>query len=75
MGLGTGEIILIIFVVVLLFGASRLPKLGEEIGRAMGSLKRALGGAKEIEASVRETVDEAAANPKRDESAKPADKA
>jgi sec-independent protein translocase protein TatA len=75
MGLGTGEIILIIFAVVLLFGASRLPKLGEELGRALGSLKRTLGGAKEIEASVRGTDDDGAAHPKSQESAKPTEKA
>ena len=74
MGLGTGEIILITFLVVLLFGASRLPKLGSELGRAIGSLRRALGGAKEIEASVKEAGD-AAADPKREESAIPTDKA
>ena len=75
MGLGTGEIILITFLVVLLFGASRLPKLGSELGRAIGSLRRALGGAKEIEASVRGAGDAAAADPKHEESATPTDKA
>jgi sec-independent protein translocase protein TatA len=71
MGLGTGEIILIICVVVLVFGASRLPKLGHELGRALGSLKRAMGGAKEIEASVRDIDDGGAAHPKGQSSAKP----
>ncbi len=75
MGLGTGEIILIICVVVLLFGANRLPKLGHELGRALGSLKRALGGAKEIEASVRGTDDEGAARPNDQSSARPSEKA
>jgi sec-independent protein translocase protein TatA len=73
MGLGTGEIILIVFVVVLVFGASRLPRLGSDLGRALGSLKRALGGAKEIEDSVKDAAD-GAAHPKRDESSNPADK-
>jgi TatA/E family protein of Tat protein translocase len=74
MGLGTGEIILIVFVVVLVFGASRLPKLGSELGRAVGGLKRALGGAKEIEDSVKTTDVDGAARPKREEPAPPADK-
>ncbi len=73
MGLGTGEIILIVFVVVLVFGASRLPKLGSDLGRAIASLKRALGGAKEIEDSVKAT-DDGAARPKREESAASTDK-
>jgi sec-independent protein translocase protein TatA len=75
MGLGTSEIVIIVFVVVLLFGATRLPKLGEEMGRALGSLKRALGGAKEIEASVRGADDQGSTPAKREESAKTTDKA
>jgi sec-independent protein translocase protein TatA len=75
MGLGTGEIILITFLVVLLFGASRLPKLGSELGRAIGSLRRALGGAKDIEASVKGTGDDGAADLKKEESAVPTNKA
>lgn len=75
MGLGTGEIALIVFLVVLLFGATRLPKLGEELGRAIASLKRAVGGAKEIEASIKASDDDKAARGKREESAKPSEKA
>lgn len=71
MGLGTGEIILITFLVVLLFGASRLPKLGSELGRAIGSLRRALGGAKEIEDAVREAGDSATADSKKKDPAAP----
>ena len=51
MGLGTGEIILIIFVVTVVFGASKLPQLGDGLGKAIGSFKRALSGANEIEAT------------------------
>ena len=75
MAIGTGEIALIVFLVVLLFGATRLPKLGEELGRALGSLKRALGGAKEIESSIKASDDDEAARRKREESAKPSQKA
>jgi sec-independent protein translocase protein TatA len=73
MGLGTGEIILIVVVVVMVFGASRLPQLGEGLGRAIGSFKRALGGAKEIESSVKSAVNDAGDQGK--ESPKPASKA
>jgi sec-independent protein translocase protein TatA len=73
MGLGTGEIILIVVVIVMVFGASRLPQLGEGLGRAIGSFKRALGGAKEIESSVKSAVHDAGDQGK--ESPKPASKA
>lgn len=76
MGLGTGEIILIIFVVTVVFGASKLPQLGDGLGKAIGSFKRALGGANELEASVKKPEKaerEATARPEA-EAAKPSDK-
>ncbi len=75
MGLGTGEIILIIFLVVVVFGASRLPQLGDGLGRAISSFKRALGGSREVEAAAPKKAepDSAAASPS--DAAKPTDKA
>jgi sec-independent protein translocase protein TatA len=73
MGLGTGEIILILVVVFLVFGAAKLPQLGDGLGRAIGSFKRAVGGAKEIESSVKSSDPEPAARAKVPDSAKPAD--
>jgi sec-independent protein translocase protein TatA len=72
MGLGTGEIILIIVVIMVVFGASRLPQLGDGLGRAIGSFKKALGGTREIESSVKDAVRDAG---KADSEAKPTDKA
>lgn len=39
--LGTWEIIAILAVVVLLFGANKLPQLGKGLGEAIGNFKRA----------------------------------
>jgi len=49
MGLGTGEIILIALVIMVVFGASRLPQLGDGLGRAIKNFKRAVTSANEIE--------------------------
>jgi len=74
MGLGTGEIILIIFVVTVVFGATKLPALGDGLGRAIGSFKRAISGKDEIEASIKQAVRDGAAQPEKKESAASPDK-
>jgi sec-independent protein translocase protein TatA len=75
MGLGTGEIILIIFVITVVFGASKLPQLGDGLGRAIGSFKRAISGSNEIEtAAPKKAEREGTAQPESQESAKPTDK-
>jgi sec-independent protein translocase protein TatA len=42
--LGTGELIVILLIVLVLFGASRLPALGSSIGQALRGLRKGLGG-------------------------------
>ena len=41
MSLGTTEILLIVFVVLLLFGAKRIPELARAFGRASSEYKKA----------------------------------
>jgi sec-independent protein translocase protein TatA len=40
-GLGFGELLLIALVVVLLFGASKLPQLGQGLGESVKSFRKA----------------------------------
>jgi sec-independent protein translocase protein TatA len=44
MELGAGEIVVILAIVLLLFGPSKLPKLGEGLGSAMANFRKALRG-------------------------------
>jgi sec-independent protein translocase protein TatA len=44
MGLGTGEIIILAFVVVVIFSASRMGRLGNAVGKFVYSFKRASKG-------------------------------
>ena len=41
MGLGFTELLIILFIVVLIFGANRLPELGRGVGKAIRNFKDA----------------------------------
>lgn len=68
MGLGTGEIILIALVIMVVFGASRLPQLGDGLGRAIKNFKRAVTSANEIEVGPKKGEGDAAKAEKTDAS-------
>jgi sec-independent protein translocase protein TatA len=46
-GMGFGELLLLLFVVLLFFGAGKLPALGEGLGKAIRGLKDAVKGGPE----------------------------
>ena len=49
-GLGMGEIVIVLVVVLLLFGGKKLPQLGSALGQAMTNFKKGLSdGQKEID--------------------------
>lgn len=41
-GLGTGELVILLVIVLLLFGAKRIPQLGESLGKSIKSFKKGL---------------------------------
>lgn len=47
--LGTGEILVLLVIVLLLFGATRLPQLGASLGQAIRNFKRGFSGPEENE--------------------------
>ena len=47
--IGFSELIVILMILVLVFGASRLPDLGESVGKAVRNLKRGLAENEDIQ--------------------------
>jgi sec-independent protein translocase protein TatA len=49
--LGAGEIILILLVVLILFGAKKIPELAKGLGKGMSEFKK---GLKEVESEIKD---------------------
>ena len=49
--IGFSELVVILLILMLVFGASRLPKLGESMGKAIRNFKRAVAQNESIEVS------------------------
>jgi sec-independent protein translocase protein TatA len=48
-GLGTQELFIIMIIVVVLFGATRLPQIGSGIGKAISNFKKGVREGEEID--------------------------
>lgn len=46
-GLGMPELIIILIIVLVIFGANRLPQLGEGLGKAIKGFKKGISGENE----------------------------
>jgi sec-independent protein translocase protein TatA len=51
MGLGIGELLILLIIVLLVFGAGKLPQIGDAVGRSIKNFKRAANAHDEIEVS------------------------
>ena len=57
-GLGMTELLIILAIVVLLFGAKRLPELASGVGKAIKNFKKASSEPDEIDITPKKTVSE-----------------
>jgi sec-independent protein translocase protein TatA len=48
-GLGVGELVLILVIVLIIFGAGKLPQIGDALGRGIRNFKKASSGQEDIE--------------------------
>ena len=61
--LGFTELILILFIVLIIFGAGKLPQLGEGVGKAIRGFKKSVHEGDAIEAEAQAAQQQAAAAP------------
>ncbi len=61
--LGFTELILILVIVLIIFGAGKLPQLGEGLGKAIKGFKKSVHEADQIEAEAQAAQQQAAAAP------------
>ena len=57
-GLGATELIIILVIVVIMFGASRLPEIGKGVGEAIKNFKKSTSGDPEIDVTPNGKSDE-----------------
>ena len=57
-GIGSSELIIILAIAVLIFGARRLPEIGSGMGKAIKNFKSSLSGQDEIDVTPKKEVAE-----------------
>jgi len=57
-GLGMQELVIILIIVLVLFGATRLPQIGRGIGEAIRNFKKATSEPDEIDVTPKKAVSE-----------------
>jgi sec-independent protein translocase protein TatA len=59
MGLGFGELIILLIIVLLVFGAGKLPQIGDALGKSIKNFKRSATAKDEIEVSPKKEIADA----------------
>jgi sec-independent protein translocase protein TatA len=59
-GLGIGELLVILVIVMIIFGAGRLPELGDGLGRGIRNFRKAVSKPDEIDITPKAEEGEAA---------------
>jgi sec-independent protein translocase protein TatA len=51
-----GELLIILIIVMLVFGAGKLPQIGDSLGRSIKNFKRAAAGDEELDVSKKKEI-------------------
>jgi sec-independent protein translocase protein TatA len=58
-GLGMGELLVILVIVLLVFGAGKLPQIGDALGKSIRNFKNAASGDNQIEVGKKKELPDA----------------
>ncbi len=53
---GMGELLIILLIVLLIFGAGKLPAIGDALGRSIKNFRRSASGSDELEVSKKDSL-------------------
>ena len=56
--MGMGELVIILLIVIVIFGAGKLPQIGEGLGKAITNFKKSVGGSGKEEDAAKEEKSE-----------------
>ncbi len=57
LGLGPVELVLVLFIVLLIFGAGKLPQIGDALGKSIKNFKRAADGHDELDVTPKKELE------------------
>lgn len=57
LGLGPFEMVIVLLIVLVLFGAGKLPQIGEALGKSIKNFKQAADGRDEIDVTPKKQLD------------------
>ncbi len=72
MGLGFGELVLIVIILLVVFGGAKLPQIGDALGRAIKNFKRGVVSDDRIEVTAKKDSEVKSELPKTADSSKAA---
>ena len=55
-GVGMGELLVLLVIVVMVFGAGKLPQLGDAFGRSIKNFKKAMAGNDDIDVTPKKEI-------------------
>jgi sec-independent protein translocase protein TatA len=55
MPFGTGELVIVLVIIVVVFGSTKLPQLGDGLGRAIKNFKRGMASSNEVDVTPKKT--------------------